>query len=193
MKFLLINGAAQFAHSGGRLNDTLHARAVQVFKGFGYTVDETVIAKGYDNAQEVQKYLPADVVVYQMAGWWMGVPWPVKKYIDDVFTAGHGSLYRNDGRSRTNPSQNYGTGGMLENKRYMLSVTWNAPLEAFNEFGNFFDGRGVEGVYYTFHKAQQFIGLKALPTFIANDVEKAPDVPATLVAYEAHLKNLFAV
>lgn len=38
----------------------------------------------------------------------------------------------------------------------MLSVTWNAPVEAFNEFGNFFDGRGVDGVYFAFHKSQQF-------------------------------------
>lgn len=31
---------------------------------------------------------------------------------------------------------------MLEGRHYMLSVTWNAPVEAFEEFGNFFDGRG---------------------------------------------------
>ena len=29
-----------------------------------------------------------------------------KKYIDDVFTTGHGSLYANDGRSRSDASKN---------------------------------------------------------------------------------------
>ncbi len=30
----------------------------------------------------------------------MGAPWTVKKYIDDVFTEGHGTLYASDGRTR---------------------------------------------------------------------------------------------
>ena len=36
----------------------------------------------------MQKFLWADVVIYQMPGWWMGAPWTVKKYLDEVFTAG---------------------------------------------------------------------------------------------------------
>ena len=43
----------------------------------------------------------------------MGAPWTVKKYIDDVFTEGHGTLYASDGRTRKDPSKKYGSGGLL--------------------------------------------------------------------------------
>jgi putative NADPH-quinone reductase len=56
----------------------------------------------------------------------------------------------------------------------MLSLTWNAPMEAFTEKDQFFHGVGVDGVYLPFHKANQFLGMSALPTFIANDVIKMP-------------------
>ncbi len=51
-----------------------------------------------------------------MSGWWMMMPWMVKKYMDDVYTLGHGHLYANDGRTRQNPSKQYGTGGLLNGK-----------------------------------------------------------------------------
>jgi len=191
MNILLINGSHAFAHSGGRLNDTLHAVAEETLTTLGHITQATKIADGYDETEEVEKILRADSVIYQMPAWWMGAPWSVKKYIDDVFTAGHGKLYQNDGRTRSDPSRQYGTGGLLEKKTYMLSVTWNAPLEAFNEFGNFFDGRGVEGVYYPFHKSQQFLGFRALPSFMVNDVIKNPQLPSYLSAYKAHLNALY--
>ncbi|CAB5599263.1 Modulator of drug activity B [Providencia rettgeri] len=55
-------------------------------------------------------------------------------------------------------------------------MTWNAPIDAFDEFDNFFDGRGVDGVYFAFHKSQQFLGLKKFPTFMVNDVIKEPNI-----------------
>ncbi|WP_417244218.1 NAD(P)H-dependent oxidoreductase, partial [Celeribacter sp.] len=79
--------------------------------------------------------------------WWMGLPWTVKKYLDDILTEGHGALYASDGRHRTSPTQGYGTGGLMQGRQYMLSLTWNAPLEAFDEEGNFFEGKGIDGVY----------------------------------------------
>lgn len=191
MKILLINGSQVFAHSGGQLNTTLHDVAVKTLSDLGHQVKETHIEKGYDDAEEVEKILWADTIVYQMAGWWMGTPWKVKKYMDDVYTVGHGKLYKNDGRTRSDPTKQYGTGGMLEGRHYMLSVTWNAPVAAFEEFGNFFDGRGVDGVYFAFHKSQQFLSLSALPTFMANDVIKEPNVEATTAAYKAHLTKVF--
>lgn len=187
MKILLINGAQEFAHSGGLLNTTLHKTAVKVLLELGHQVKETHIEQGYNETEEVEKILWADTIIYQMAGWWMGTPWKVKRYMDDVYTMGAGQLYKDDGRTRSDPKKQYGTGGMLQGRRYMLSVTWNAPLEAFNEFGNFFDGRGVDGVYFAFHKSQQFLGLSALPTFMANDVIKAPHVDDYIANYQTHL------
>lgn len=192
MKILLINGSQAFAHSGGKLNTTLHEVAVKTLTEMGHEVKETHIDIGYEEAEEVEKILWAEVIVYQMAGWWMSTPWKVKKYMDDVYTTGAGKLYKNDGRTRSDPTKQYGTGGMLQGRRYMLSVTWNAPVAAFEEFGNFFDGKGVDGVYYHFHKSQQFLGLKGLPTFMANDVIKEPHVEATIKDYQEHLQKVFA-
>ncbi|MBN6792319.1 NAD(P)H-dependent oxidoreductase [Pseudomonas fulva] len=188
---LLLNGGKQFAHSAGQLNSTLHEAALAHLDRAGFDVRQTFIDGGYDVQEEVEKFLWADVVIYQMPGWWMGAPWTVKKYIDEVFTAGHGSLYASDGRTRSDHTQKYGSGGLIQGKQYMLSLTWNAPQQAFDEADNFFEGKGVDAVYFPFHKAQQFLGMSGLPTFLATDVMKRPDVPAALAAYQVHLERVF--
>ena len=189
---LLINGEKTFAHSNGQLNDTLTQLAQEVLSGLGHQVQVTRADSEYDAKAEVEKFLWADTVIYQMPGWWMGAPWTVKKYIDDVFTEGHGSLYANDGRSRADASKKYGSGGLIHDKNYMLSLTWNAPMDAFNDAEQFFHGVGVDGVYLPFHKANQFLGMQTLPTFIVNDVIKAPDVEAYMAQYRDHLTQVFA-
>lgn len=191
MKILLVNGAQAFGHSGGKLNTTLHEIACKQLTELDHEIQQTHIDAGYQTEEEVTKIVWADAVIYQMAGWWMGTPWKMKKYMDEVYTAGHGKLYQDDGRTRSNPAKQYGTGGLLQNHSYMLSVTWNAPIEAFEEFDNFFDGRGVDGVYLAFHKAQQFLGAAALPSFIVNDVIKEPNIEAYITAYQSHLKQVF--
>ena len=72
----------------------------------------------------------------------------MKRYIDEVFTAGHGSLYANDGRTRSDSTQKYGSGGLVQGKRYMISATWNAPRQAFDDPSDFFEGKGVDVVYF---------------------------------------------
>ncbi|WNW13264.1 NAD(P)H-dependent oxidoreductase [Pseudomonas sp. DTU_2021_1001937_2_SI_NGA_ILE_001] len=190
-KILFINGGKAFAHSNGRYNATLHETAVAHMDRAGFDVKETFIDGGYDVAEEVQKILWADVVVWQMPGWWMGAPWTVKKYIDEVFTEGHGSLYANDGRTRSDASQKYGSGGLLHGKRYMLSLTWNAPQQAFDDPTDFFEAKGVDAVYFPFHKANQFLGMQPLPTFLAVDVMKRPNIEADVQRYEQHLNEVF--
>ena len=189
---LLVNGAKTFAHSNGQLNDTLTELAQEVLSDLGHQVQVTRADSEYDAKAEVEKFLWADSVIYQMPGWWMGAPWTVKKYIDDVFTEGHGSLYANDGRSRADASKKYGSGGLIHDKNYMLSLTWNAPMDAFNDAEQFFHGVGVDGVYLPFHKANQFLGMQTLPTFIVNDVIKAPEVEAYMAQYREHLTQVFA-
>ncbi|WP_224652886.1 NAD(P)H-dependent oxidoreductase [Pectobacterium versatile] len=184
---LLINAGKSFAHSKGELNHTLTDAAASFLRDKSHDVRVTVVDNDYDIEQEIQNYLWADTIIYQMPGWWMDTPWILKKYIDEVFTAGHGSLYASDGRSRSDVSKKYGSGGLLQGRKYMLSLTWNAPLEAFDDPEQFFHGVGVDGVYLPFHKANQFIGLSPLPTFICNDVMKAPDVPTYLANYRQHL------
>jgi len=190
---LLLNGAKQFAHSDGRYNTTMHETALSFLDRAGFEVKQTQIGAGYDLAEEVAKYLWADVIIYQMPGWWMGAPWTVKKYLDEVFTEGHGSLYANDGRTRSDASQKYGSGGLLQGKQYMISATWNAPQRAFDDPTDFFEGKGADAVYFPFHKANEFLGLTGLPTFICVDVMKQPSIESDIKRYEAHLAKVFGV
>lgn len=188
---LILNGKKDFGHSRGSLNQHLSDVAEIYIRELGHIVDTTLIDNGYDIDEEISKWLKADIIIYQMAGWWMGTPWIVKKYIDEVLTQGHGKLYSSDGRTRSDNTKKYGSGGLLHDKKYMLSLTWNAPLEAFTDPKQFFNGIGVDGVYFAFHKAQEFIGMSALPTFLCNDVMKEPDVENDVLRYKIHLKKIF--
>lgn len=62
---------------------------------------------------------------------------------------------------------------------------------AFIDKEDFFQGAGVDGVYLPFHKANQFLGMKPLPTFMCNDVMKDPQIASDLERYKTHLLNLF--
>lgn len=190
-KILLLNGGKKFGHSGGMLSQTLHDLAKETLQNLGCSIEETIIDKGYDCQKELEKWLKSDAAIWQMPGWWMGEPWIVKEYIDKVFIAGRGTLFTSDGRHRDNPTQNYGTGGLAKDKKYMFSLTWNAPIEAFTREGDFFEGVGVDGVYFHLHKAHQFLGMSPLPTFICNDVVKNPQVEQYKADYVAHLKKIF--
>lgn len=186
---LIINGAKSFLISKGELNNMFSTLAFDHLTRLGHNVLTTVVDSEYSIDEEIQKFANSDIIIYQMPAWWMGEPWTVKRYIDEVFTIGHGVLYANDGRSRSDASKKYGSGGLLNGKKYMLSLTWNAPLEAFNDPEQFFEGVGVEGVYLHFHKANQFLGLEPLPSFIANDVEKNPQIEKDIVRYLQHLED----
>ncbi|PKM00102.1 MAG: NADPH quinone reductase MdaB, partial [Gammaproteobacteria bacterium HGW-Gammaproteobacteria-12] len=67
-KILLLNGGKAFAHSHGQYNTTLHDAAVAFLDRAGFDVKTTFIDGGYDVEEEVQKFLWADVVIYQMPG-----------------------------------------------------------------------------------------------------------------------------
>ncbi|MDF7676428.1 NAD(P)H-dependent oxidoreductase [Neisseriaceae bacterium ESL0693] len=189
-KILIINGGKKFAHSNGQLNETLTEAADNFLRGNNHDVRVVYADSDYDTKTQVGNFVWADIIIWQMPGWWMGTPWTVKKYIDEVFTEGHGTLYASDGRTRSDSSKKYGSGGLLNSKKYMLSLTWNAPLEAFTDQEQFFHGAGVDGVYLWFHKANQFLGMQPLPTFIATDVIKAPDVPRYVAEYRQHLSKI---
>lgn len=186
---LLINGSKKFGNDGTRLNATLQSVAKEELESKGYKVLETIIDKGYKVEEELKKIKDSHLIIYQMPAWWMGEPWIVKKYIDEVFLAGVGVLFANDGRSRADESLKYGSGGLAQDKRVMLSVTWNAPKEAFIESNGFFEGVGVEGVYLHLRKAHEFCGMEWLPIFMCNDVVKNPQVERYITKYREHIRT----
>ena len=188
MQALLINGSKKFGNDGTRLNATLQSVAKEELESKGYKVLETIIDKGYKVEEELKKIKDSHLIIYQMPAWWMGEPWIVKKYIDEVYLAGVGVLFANDGRSRADESLKYGSGGLARDKRVMLSVTWNAPKEAFIESNGFFEGVGVEGVYLHLRKAHEFCGMEWLPIFMCN-VVKNPQVERYITKYREHIRT----
>ncbi|VTP70072.1 modulator of drug activity B (subunit of NADPH quinone reductase) [Proteus vulgaris] len=98
---LIINGAKSFNFAKGELKELYVNTAYEVLSHVGHTVSVTKADTDFNTQSEITKILNSDVLIYQMPGWWMGEPWTVKKWIDEVFTVGHGSLYESDGRTRT--------------------------------------------------------------------------------------------
>ena len=187
----MLENCPEYCHSKGSLNQYMNDLAEAELISIGHDVQVTVVNDGYDIEIEIEKWLWADVIIYQMPGWWMGAPWIIKKYMDEVFTIGHGRLYTSDGRSRYDSSKKYGSGGLLHGKKYMISLTWNAPAEAFTDPNQLFEGVGVDGAYIAFHKAHEFLDMTSLPTYICHDVIKVPNVEQYTKEYKEHLNKIF--
>ena len=193
-KIFIINGGQKFGHSGGKFNATIaHETAAFFQNNANFEVQTTDINENYDVAEEVAKYVWADVVIYHTPIWWFQLPFGFKKYIDEVFTEGHvKGIYLSDGRSSANPTRNYGTGGMLHGRKYMLTTSWNAPKEAFTLPGEFFNETSVDdGPLFGFHRMNAFTGMSSLESMHFHDVEKNADVPRDIALYKAHLTKLF--
>lgn len=193
-KIFIINGGQKFGHSGGRFNETISNETLNFFKkNSDFEVKTTNINDDYNPVAEVEKFVWADVIIYHTPIWWFQLPHGLKKYIDVVFTEGHAKgIYKSDGRSSENPKINYGTGGMLHGKKYMVTTSWNAPKEAFTLPGEFFNQHSVdEGPLFGFHRMNAFTGMKPLQSIHFHDIEKNADVVNDLKVYENHLTQLF--
>ncbi|MCP4606144.1 MAG: NAD(P)H-dependent oxidoreductase [Proteobacteria bacterium] len=193
MKVLMINGHQRYeGFAEGKLNQTIVDHTKIQLTEADHEVKTTIVESGYDVAEELGKYKWADALFIQTPAYWMSVPWLFKKYIDEVYTAGIGEvLCADDGRTRSDLSKKYGSGGLMIGKKYMLSTTWNAPLESFEDPAQFFEGRGVDGPFMWLHKVYQFFGMEPLPTFSCHDVLKNADVEGDLCRLKEHLASAF--
>ena len=198
-KIFIINGGQAFAHSGGKFNQLIVAWDRSFFEGNSdFDVRITDIKDPYTPGKEVQNFVWADTILYHTPVWWFGLPHPLKQYIDVVFTAGHRKgMYYSDGRKQEDPTVNYGTGGSLHGRNYLLTTTWNAPDTAFTLPNEFFHQRSVDdGVMFGFHRMNAFTGMAQLPGFHFHDLEKN-GTPERIEAYRrqylAHLAHVFHV
>ena len=131
---LIINGHQYYPFSEGRLNATLVDQAVKLLEAKGHSTRVVTMADELNVEEQLANHQWADVVILQSPVNWMGVSWSFKKYMDEVYSAGMaGALCEGDGRTADEPKKNYGRGGVLTGKRYMLSLTFNAPQEAFDD------------------------------------------------------------
>ena len=193
-KIFVINGGQIFGHSGGRFNKTIFDETIKFFNEEpGFEVRSTDINEEYDPKQEVANFVWADVIIYHTPIWWFQVPNGLKKYIDVVFTEGHQTgIYHSDGRSSANPQINYGTGGTLHGRRYMVTTSWNAPATAFTLPGEFFNEKSVdEGPLFGFHRMNAFTGMKPVEGIHFHDVEKNADIVGDMKRYQDHLIKVF--
>ncbi|MCG8620128.1 MAG: NAD(P)H-dependent oxidoreductase [Desulfobacterales bacterium] len=189
----IINAHEPYPFSEGRLNRTLADMARENLEKKGYTVRMTTMQDDIDVDKEIENHQWADAVILQTPCNWMGVPWTFKKYMDEVYTAGmDGRLCGGDGRSRENPDAQYGSGGTLTGIKYMISVTFNAPENAFDDPSQvFFEGKGLDDLFWPMHLNFKFFGMEALKSFASFDVLKNPDVENDFKKFEALLNEVF--
>lgn len=190
---LIINAHEPNPYSEGRLNRSLIEKATSQLTSKGHEVRVVTMQDEIIIEEQLGHFEWADRVILQMPVNWMMPPWSFKKYMDDVFTAGMGGgLCNFDGRNEDQPKKNYGTGGTRTNVEYMLSLTFNAPEESFNDPEEYlFEGKSVDDLMFPLHANFRFFGMKALPTFACYDVMKNADVENDFKRFEAHLNNHF--
>ncbi|MDO5532168.1 NAD(P)H-dependent oxidoreductase [Sutterella sp.] len=188
---LIVNAGIRVTEKHGKLSAELVRRARERFEGAGFTVTVTDLNDPWTVDEEVAKVKAADLILVQTPVWAMSTPWHYTRWQDEVLT--HPDVCGTDGRTRTDPSKKYGTGGFLQGKRYWLSTTWNAPKKALDEPGEFFDGRGIEEVLMPLHKQFEYMAVAPFaPTFAIHDVYKNPDIPTDLMCWDQALETAVA-
>lgn len=192
-KVFIINGHQYYPFAEGKLNGSLAEKAAEFLKNKGYEVKTTTMKDDYDVDEEIEKHLWADIVFLQTPINWMSMTWSFKKYMDEVYTAGmFGKLCNGDGRSSASPKENYGAGGNLTDTKYMMSLTFNAPKESFDDANEYlFAGKSVDDLLFPQHMNFKFFGMQPLPTFACYDVMKNAEVEKDFVRFEAHLNKYF--
>lgn len=193
-KVLLINTHLTYPNwSEGTLNNSFTQVAKTFFKSKKYDILETKVEDGYIADEEVQKHLEADIVILQMPVNWFGAPWIYKKYVDEVFNYGLVSkkFLTDDGRTRENPSKQYGTGGHLHGKKFLICATWNAPAEAFENPGQqLMQGKSTADLLLHISSNYSFCGVDILPGYNSFDIFKTGNLSKDLEDYPAHLATV---
>ena len=192
-KALIINAHYPSDFSSGTLNRSLVEKASSLLEQKGYELRQQNVLEDWDTEEELANHQWADVVLLQTPVNWMGVPWRFKQYMDDVYSAGMaGQLCDGDGRSRSDPSKQYGAGGTLTGKKYMLSLTFNAPRDAFEDEHQYpFQGKSVDDLFFPMHMNFRFFVMEPLETFACYDVLKNPDIENDFQRFEAHVEQQF--
>jgi modulator of drug activity B len=193
MKILIINAHLTYpGWSEGKLNLTFMNLAKTFFGERGHEVAETFVKRGYKAEEEVEKHATSAVVILQTPVNWFGAPWIYKKYADEVFNLGLTTkvLLEGDGRTRKDPSKQYGTGGKMQGRKFMISATWNAPRETYdNPNSVLFGGKGTADLFLNITSNYKFCGYDILPDFGVFDIFKNPNIPQALEDYLRHLEK----
>ncbi|MBA0883142.1 NAD(P)H-dependent oxidoreductase [Flavobacterium undicola] len=196
-KVLLINTHLTYPNwTEGTLNNSFIQKAKDFFEAKDFEILETKIEEGYNADEEVDKHLEADIVMLQTPVNWFGAPWIYKKYVDEVFNSGLLSkkFLSDDGRTREDMTKQYGTGGHLQGKKFMISATWNAPAEAFdNPAQQLMQGKSTSDLFLNISSNYRFCGVEILPDYNCFDIFKNEDIAKDLENYPKHLEKVFGL
>ncbi|WP_419782222.1 NAD(P)H-dependent oxidoreductase [Malaciobacter marinus] len=184
---LIINGHQKYEEiAEGKLTQTFINKAQSFFENNNFEVKHSIVESDYNIKEELEKFKWADYILFQYPVYWMGVPWLTKKYMDEIFSGGNKTVtFINDGRSRSDSSKKYGSGGLMTDKKYMLSLTYNCPSSEFSNKDGFFDGLSLDEANIAVHKTFQFCGAKPLETYAIHDIFKTDlDINSELKKFE---------
>lgn len=99
-----------------------------------------------------------------------------------------------DGRSETDPTKQYGTGGKMYGKKFLLSTTWNAPEESFNNPKNpTWKGKSADDALFNIGANYSFVGFEVLPGHYCYDVFHNKHIKEDLENYPKYLKKVFGL
>ncbi|MDF2551045.1 MAG: mdaB 1 [Chryseobacterium sp.] len=192
---LLINTHLTYPNwTEGTLNNSFFKVAKDFFESKYYEVLETTVEDGYNADEEVEKHLKADIVILQTPLNWFGAPWIYKKYVDEVFNSAFASksLLTGDGRTPENPTAQYGTGGLMQGKKFMICATWNAPAEAFDDPNQYlFAGKGLTDIFLHITSNYRFCGYDIMDSYNCFDIYRRTDIAKDVENYPAHLVKVF--
>jgi len=191
---LIINGHQKYDEfAEGNLTKVLINTASEFLSNSGYNVKHSIVETSYVIKEELEKFAWADYILFQYPVYWAGLPWLTKKYVDEVFSSGEKSVtYQDDGRSREDASKKYGSGGLMKEKKYMLSMTYNCPISEFDNKEGFWEGQSLDEVNIATHKTFKFCGAKQLDSYSIHDVYKGDlDIDEQLELFHKTLEKNF--
>lgn len=174
----------------GTLNNSFIQKAKAFFEEKDFKIIETTVQESYEPDKEVQKHLEADIVILQTPVNWFGTPWIYKRYVDEVFNSAlHSQKFLSgDGRTRDDATKQYGTGGKMQGKKFMICATFNAPAQSFeNPSESLMQGKTTTDLFLNITSNYKFCGYDILPGYNCFDIFKDGDIAKDLENYPTHL------
>ncbi|MCD7780682.1 MAG: NAD(P)H-dependent oxidoreductase [Candidatus Gastranaerophilales bacterium] len=178
MNIFLINGHKYYPFSKGNLNKFIFNKIIELCE-INNEIKSTIIEYGYEVSKEIEKFIWADIIIYQTPVNWFSVPWSLKKYIDDVYKAG--VFYK--------PADKYGRGGLFNNKKYMLSLTCSTKKEEYENTKGFFNIRTIDDIFINFHKSHEYCAMEKINTFAVYDIYNNLDINEVEKKLKKHLER----
>lgn len=163
MNILMVNGYQKHEFSRGELNFSLYNIMLNELRERNNIRVSSI--EDYNIIDERNKFLWADIIIFQFPVYWFNVPGKLKLYMDEVFE--YNQFY--------SFSEKYGSGGLMKDKSYILSSTWNAPEESFSMMGEFFEGYSADEILISVHKTMEFCGFTKRKSLSFHNVVKKPD------------------